>query len=159
MGGPGDRYSMVILKDLMIPMHDGVRLSTDVYLPARDGQLAPGPWPTIFGRTSYDKEADWLWVKPVAALRAEGRRLGLEEVVRLALADPEPHPGSPRTARQIGSAVRALMQPRVDQTLRLARSERQARFVTHRMIGDAEVERAVAAVSAVVRSQSFLVEM
>jgi putative CocE/NonD family hydrolase len=47
-------------------MRDGVRLSTDVYLPAREGQIAPGTWPTILGRTSYDKEADWLWVKPVA---------------------------------------------------------------------------------------------
>jgi putative CocE/NonD family hydrolase len=47
-------------------MRDGVRLSADVYLPARDGQVAPGTWPTILGRTSYDKEADWLWVKPVA---------------------------------------------------------------------------------------------
>jgi uncharacterized protein len=47
-------------------MRDGIRLSTDVYLPAREGQVAPGTWPTILGRTSYDKEADWLWVKPVA---------------------------------------------------------------------------------------------
>ncbi len=60
------RYDQIILKDLMVPMRDGVRLATDVYLPARNGQLAPGTWPTILGRTSYDKEADWLWVKPVA---------------------------------------------------------------------------------------------
>jgi putative CocE/NonD family hydrolase len=59
-------YDLIILKDLKVPMRDGVRLSTDVYLPAREGQIVPGTWPTILGRTSYDKEADWLWVKPVA---------------------------------------------------------------------------------------------
>jgi putative CocE/NonD family hydrolase len=47
-------------------MRDGARLSTDVYLPARDGQVAPGPFPTLLGRTSYDKEAEWLWIRPVA---------------------------------------------------------------------------------------------
>ncbi len=57
---------MVILRDLMVPMRDGTRLATDVYLPARDGASAPGRWPTLLGRTSYDKEADWLWVNPVA---------------------------------------------------------------------------------------------
>jgi putative CocE/NonD family hydrolase len=56
----------VILKDLMVPMRDGVRLSTDVYLPARDGQVVEGSFPTLLGRTSYDKEAEWLWIRPVA---------------------------------------------------------------------------------------------
>jgi putative CocE/NonD family hydrolase len=59
-------FGTVILKDLMVPMRDGARLSTDVYLPARDGQVAEGPFPTLLGRTSYDKEAEWLWVRPVA---------------------------------------------------------------------------------------------
>jgi len=59
-------YAPVILKNVMVPMRDGVRLATDVYLPASDGAVLPGPFPTILGRTSYDKEADWLWVKPVA---------------------------------------------------------------------------------------------
>jgi uncharacterized protein len=59
-------YAPVILKNVMVPMRDGVRLATDVYLPARDGTVMPGQFPTILGRTSYDKEADWLWVKPVA---------------------------------------------------------------------------------------------
>jgi uncharacterized protein len=59
-------YDLAVFKDVKVPMRDGVRLATDVYLPARNGQFAPGTWPTILGRTSYDKEADWLWVKPVA---------------------------------------------------------------------------------------------
>ena len=37
-------------KKLMIPMRDGVRLATDVYLPA-EGE---GPFPTIFWRTPYN---------------------------------------------------------------------------------------------------------
>ncbi|HVC35701.1 MAG TPA: CocE/NonD family hydrolase, partial [Chloroflexota bacterium] len=64
--GPDDRYDMVIFKDLKVQMRDGINLSTDVYLPARNGAVVPGRWPTILGRTSYDKEAEWLWVTPVA---------------------------------------------------------------------------------------------
>jgi putative CocE/NonD family hydrolase len=43
------------LSDVMVPMRDGVRLATDVYLPARDGKAMPGPWPTVMVRTPYDK--------------------------------------------------------------------------------------------------------
>ncbi|MBI5877893.1 MAG: CocE/NonD family hydrolase [Chloroflexi bacterium] len=41
----------------MIPMRDGVRLASDVYLPAQDGALAPGRFPAIVCRTPYDKSA------------------------------------------------------------------------------------------------------
>ncbi len=58
--------SMSVLKNVMVPMRDGTRLATDVYLPAGDGDYAAAPArPTLLGRTSYDKEADWLWIKPV----------------------------------------------------------------------------------------------
>ena len=50
----------------MVPMRDGVRLATDIYRPAVDGQAVPGPLPTILGRTSYDKRWRWLWIDPVA---------------------------------------------------------------------------------------------
>ncbi len=50
-------YGIVIGKDVMVPMRDGVRLATDIYRPARDGEPLPGPWPTILLRTSYDKAA------------------------------------------------------------------------------------------------------
>ncbi len=43
------------LKDQLVPMRDGVRLATDVYVPARDGQPCQGPWPTVLIRTPYDK--------------------------------------------------------------------------------------------------------
>src|SRR3954469_13294124 len=50
-------FGTVIAKDVMIAMRDGVRLSADIYRPARDGELLPGPFPTILLRTSYDKTA------------------------------------------------------------------------------------------------------
>ena len=59
-------YGIVIAKDVMIPMRDGVRLATDIYHPAVDGERIDGPLPAILGRTSYDKTAEWLWIDPVA---------------------------------------------------------------------------------------------
>jgi uncharacterized protein len=41
-----------ILRDVVVPMHDGVGLATDVYLP--DGS---GPFPALLQRTPYDKSA------------------------------------------------------------------------------------------------------
>lgn len=46
---------VVRLGDIMIAMRDGVRLATDIYLPARDGKPLPGPWPVLLERTPYDK--------------------------------------------------------------------------------------------------------
>ncbi len=49
---PGPR----ILRNVMVPMRDGVRLATDVFLPARD----KGPWPALLVRTPYNKTNDEL---------------------------------------------------------------------------------------------------
>ena len=43
----------VVLRDVMVPMRDGVRLATDIYLPANDGTR----FPVILERTPYDKTA------------------------------------------------------------------------------------------------------
>jgi putative CocE/NonD family hydrolase len=48
--------------NVMVPMHDGVKLATDIYYPQ-----GAGPWPVLLSRTSYDKshtarEAEF-WVK------------------------------------------------------------------------------------------------
>ncbi|CAN5891125.1 CocE/NonD family hydrolase [soil metagenome] len=59
-------HGIVIAKDVMIPMRDGVRLAADIYYPATDGERLTGPLPTILARTSYDKTNIWLWVEPVA---------------------------------------------------------------------------------------------
>ena len=50
--GPG---GMVVLSDLRVAMRDGVHLATDVYLPARDGEALPGPFPVVLERTPYGK--------------------------------------------------------------------------------------------------------
>jgi putative CocE/NonD family hydrolase len=42
--------------NVMIPMRDGVRLSTDVYIPSGDVQKPPSRrWPVLMTRTPYDK--------------------------------------------------------------------------------------------------------
>jgi putative CocE/NonD family hydrolase len=43
------------LHDIMVTMRDGTRLATDVYLPAKDGALLPGPFPVVLERTPYLK--------------------------------------------------------------------------------------------------------
>jgi len=50
-----ERYGIVVSKDLMVPMRDGIRLATDVYRPGRDGELVEGRYPTIACITPYDK--------------------------------------------------------------------------------------------------------
>ncbi|MFZ4662056.1 MAG: CocE/NonD family hydrolase [Caldilineaceae bacterium] len=48
-------YGLLIAKDIMVPMRDGVRLATDLYRPAQDGEPLPGSFPTILCRTPYNK--------------------------------------------------------------------------------------------------------
>ena len=48
-------YGIVLAKDVMVEMRDGIRLASDIYRPARDGQLVDGRFPTIMLRTPYDK--------------------------------------------------------------------------------------------------------
>ena len=55
-GGLGAQsYDVVAHNDVMIPMRDGVRLATNVYLPGRAGVAAPGRFPVILERTPYNK--------------------------------------------------------------------------------------------------------
>lgn len=48
-------HEVATLHDVMVPMQDGVRLATDVWLPARNGAILPGPWPVVLERTPYNK--------------------------------------------------------------------------------------------------------
>ena len=48
---------MTVLRDVMVPMRDGVRLATDIYLPGSNGQPVPGRVPVILERTPYNKTA------------------------------------------------------------------------------------------------------
>jgi hypothetical protein len=48
---PAARYAVRVEKSVMMPMRDGVRLSTDLYFPESDEQS----WPVILLRTPYSK--------------------------------------------------------------------------------------------------------
>src|SRR5262249_51957511 len=48
-------HGVVVAKDVMIPMRDGVRLAADLYRPARDGKPVDGRFPTLLTRTPYGK--------------------------------------------------------------------------------------------------------
>ncbi|MEX2374159.1 MAG: CocE/NonD family hydrolase [Dehalococcoidia bacterium] len=49
-------YEVVVAQDVMVPMRDGVRLATDVYRPALDGEPVGTPFPTLLSRTPYGKD-------------------------------------------------------------------------------------------------------
>lgn len=46
----------VVTRDIMMTTRDGLQLSTDVYLPARNGVVVEGRFPAILDRTPYDKK-------------------------------------------------------------------------------------------------------
>ncbi|MFH1566584.1 MAG: CocE/NonD family hydrolase, partial [Gemmatimonadota bacterium] len=48
-------HEVHVLRDIMVPMRDGVRLCTDLYFPARGGQPLPGRHPALLCRTPYSK--------------------------------------------------------------------------------------------------------
>ena len=50
------RYQVVLSRDVMVPMRDGVGLATDVYRPAENGVPLEGRFPTVLLRTPYNKE-------------------------------------------------------------------------------------------------------
>ncbi len=43
------------LHDVAVTMRDGTKLATDIYLPAQNGALLPGPFPVVLERTPYLK--------------------------------------------------------------------------------------------------------
>ena len=50
-------YDVIIDKDVMVTMRDGVQLAADIYCPAANGHRAEGSFPVILERTPYDKTA------------------------------------------------------------------------------------------------------
>ncbi|MFQ5947161.1 MAG: CocE/NonD family hydrolase, partial [Anaerolineae bacterium] len=61
------QYDAIVVKNVMIPMRDGVCLAADIYRPARGGTFAEGSFPALLQRTPYSKdnpervERDGLW--------------------------------------------------------------------------------------------------
>ncbi len=55
------KYDVVILKDVMVPMRDGVKLACNIYRPALNGKLVDGKFPVILERTPYGKDSgEWM---------------------------------------------------------------------------------------------------
>jgi len=63
VAGAEEPYGTVLVKDVMVPMRDGVRLATDVHLPARNGVAVEGRFPAILERTPYNKEESDFWAR------------------------------------------------------------------------------------------------
>ena len=73
--GPGPHSPLAT--ELMVPMRDGVRLATDVYLP--DGDADPGP--AILVRLPYDKNGEYTFMPEVAAyFMRHGYRVVVQDV-------------------------------------------------------------------------------
>ncbi len=53
--GQESPYEMVARKNVMVPLRDGVKLATDIYLPARNGAVVEDRFPVVLSRTPYGK--------------------------------------------------------------------------------------------------------
>ncbi|MGH7919513.1 MAG: CocE/NonD family hydrolase, partial [Candidatus Dormibacteraceae bacterium] len=49
-------HDVVCERAVRVEMRDGIRLATDLYFPARDGQAAPGCHPALVERTPYSRQ-------------------------------------------------------------------------------------------------------
>jgi len=59
--------SFLVEKNVMVPTRDGVRLATDLYIPARNGERLAGKLPAILERTPYNKDGSAGWAAFYAA--------------------------------------------------------------------------------------------
>ena len=50
-----ETYDSFTIETAMVPMRDGIKLSTDIYRPARAGKPAPGKFPVLIEHTPYSK--------------------------------------------------------------------------------------------------------
>ena len=48
-------YDVIVAKNVIIPLRDGINLATDIYFPARHGKQIEAPCPVLLTRTPYDK--------------------------------------------------------------------------------------------------------
>ena len=68
-----DDLDVTVLSDVMVPMRDGVRLATDIYLPPRTGTPVTGRVPVILERTPYGKTTDSRSERTPGAARPRSR--------------------------------------------------------------------------------------
>ena len=72
-------YGVVLARDLGVRTRDGVRLATDVWRPAIDGDPLPGPFPALLLRTPYDRTMD-RYVRLGAFWASHGYILAVQDV-------------------------------------------------------------------------------
>jgi len=58
-----EEYGVGIIKDVMIPCRDGVRLVMDIFRPTKYDELVDEKFPTILERTPYNKERNEMYLK------------------------------------------------------------------------------------------------
>lgn len=49
------QFQVIAERNVMVPLRDGVRVATDLYFPALDGERVAGQFPVVLTRTPYDK--------------------------------------------------------------------------------------------------------
>ncbi|HVS14745.1 MAG TPA: CocE/NonD family hydrolase [Thermoanaerobaculia bacterium] len=72
-------HDVVVRRDVMVRMRDGIRLATDVHLPGRGGSPATGRFPALLERTPYDKRREVL-TRSAARFAARGYAVVLQDV-------------------------------------------------------------------------------
>ncbi len=55
--GKDSKSAIIVRKDVMVPMRDGIHLATDIYLPTKDGKVIEGKYPTVLTRLPYNKKS------------------------------------------------------------------------------------------------------
>ncbi len=61
------QYEAQVQTNVMVPMRDGIKLATDIYLPSRAGQVVNAKFPVILTRTPYEKGGNATMGKYYAA--------------------------------------------------------------------------------------------
>jgi len=61
--GDEAKYQVIVERNVMITMRDGVKLACDIYHPAANGKAVDGKWPVILERTPYGKESVESWTR------------------------------------------------------------------------------------------------
>ncbi len=69
---------VLLERNVMIPMRDGVRLATDIYRPAVDGRAVEGRRPLVLQRTPYGKSTD-RFLPQALAFAARGYVVALQD--------------------------------------------------------------------------------
>ena len=55
--GRPQSYDVIVERDVMVPMRDGVKLATDLHFPASGGKRLAGKLPVVLMRTPYGKSS------------------------------------------------------------------------------------------------------